>query len=145
MHACRKELHVAIAAINLVTSARGITRAEKHLLATLANFANDRGGCWPSNKTLAAAMGCSINTVQRTKRSLLAKGLLQRDYRFTAVGDHTSNFYTINLDGLHPAPRININKVSRDTSPAQGSYQNRTTSGENVMTSCEIRTLSVKE
>ena len=49
---------------------------EKMVLLCLADFANDRGECWPAVDTIAAKCSCSDRTVQKAIKSLMASGVV---------------------------------------------------------------------
>lgn len=49
---------------------------EKMVLLCLADFANDRGECWPSIDTIADKCSCSDRTVQKAIKSLREMGIL---------------------------------------------------------------------
>lgn len=64
--------------IALMTEAwkSSLPMTEKMVLLCLADFANDRGECWPSIDTIAAKCSCSDRTVQKAIRSLKEWGIL---------------------------------------------------------------------
>lgn len=76
---------------------------EKMVLLCLADFANDRGECWPSVDTIAGKCSCSDRTVQKAIKNLRAWGLLKLT---TSPGK--SHSYAIN-------PRISF--TPEDNSP----------------------------
>jgi hypothetical protein len=51
--------------------------ARKALLLVLANYADEFGMCWPSQKTLAISTEQSVDSVQRQSRRLCEAGLLR--------------------------------------------------------------------
>lgn len=52
---------------------------EKMVLLCLADFANDRGQCWPSIETIAGKCSCSDRTVQKAIKRLREWGILATD------------------------------------------------------------------
>lgn len=66
------------------------------LYSALSRFANrSTGECWPSIKTLAAKFRCATNTIRKHLRKLEKVGLITVEERFSEVGDHTSNKFTL--------------------------------------------------
>lgn len=65
----------------------------KHLLLTLANFANDEGKCWPSITRLSKDTEMSRRTIFRKLDVLAEKGLLDREQKVTPAG--TYSVYTL--------------------------------------------------
>ncbi len=53
---------------------------------------------FPSKRELAQRMGVTDKTIQTNVREMEQAGLIKREYRKTASGDHNSNVY--HLDGL---------------------------------------------
>ena len=48
----------------------------KLLLLAIANYADERGFCWPSQETLSKQAEMSLDTVQRQTKKLIAQGLI---------------------------------------------------------------------
>ena len=48
----------------------------KLLLLAIANYADERGFCWPSQETLSKRAEMSLDTVQRQTKKLIAQGLM---------------------------------------------------------------------
>lgn len=71
----------------------------KLVLMSLADAADDDGVCWPSIPTVARKCGVTTRTVQRIMRGLAASGRLRHEPRFRHDGSHSSNRYTLVLDG----------------------------------------------
>jgi DNA-binding transcriptional MocR family regulator len=64
----------------LKLSSTTVTRSEKLLLVTLANFSNRQGGhAFPSVRTLMAMAGLSRRSVQRLLRKLEARGFVAQE------------------------------------------------------------------
>lgn len=67
----------------------------------LAFYANKKDMAWPSYQTIADHLGMSRRKVITAIDALIACGLVQKDNRYTASGDKTSNNYI--LVSLHDA------------------------------------------
>ena len=50
---------------------------------------------FPSVPKIARSVGATDRTVQNTIKSLIKKGIVKKEYRFSEKGDHTTNIYTI--------------------------------------------------
>lgn len=50
---------------------------------------------FPSVPKIARSVGTTDRTVQNTIKSLIKKGIVKKEYRFSEKGDHTTNIYTI--------------------------------------------------
>lgn len=77
----------------------------KLTLLALADNADDHGYCWPKMRTIATKCCTSERTIQRTIKSLLNTGLLNKEARFDGAGRQVSNSYTLALaypDKLSP-------------------------------------------
>lgn len=59
---------------------------------------SDDGTCFPKRATLAARLGCSVDTVDRALAELVKAGAVDKEHRTTARGDSTSNLYTVHFD-----------------------------------------------
>lgn len=69
----------------------------KAVLVVTAAKADDRTSqCFPSQKTLAAACGASLATVNRSLDQLESTGILTRSRRSTSAGYRTSDLITLN-------------------------------------------------
>lgn len=70
----------------------------KLLLVILADFANDKNQCWPSQKLLSEMLGgCSLDTVQRLLKKLEAREMLGRRRRHNSDGRRTSDLMLLNV------------------------------------------------
>ena len=68
---------------------------EKFVLIMIANYANDRGFCWPSIKTLSDNTGLSRSSVKRIIGKLIKDNVIEVKPRKLAMGNFTSNMYKI--------------------------------------------------
>lgn len=76
---------------------RGLTPSEKLVLLALANFANDKMQCWPSQERLAADTELSARTVWAALRSLEDKRMLSRTSRKRADGTRSTDVFTLHF------------------------------------------------
>lgn len=89
----------------------------KLVLIKLADQANDRGECWPSQKTLAAECEMSRRTVQRKLELLYERGLVVAEQRTRETGADTSLLYRIKPGGSQSdAPPVDTDDAG-GTSP----------------------------
>lgn len=72
------------------------------LYSILSRYADGDGFCWPSRRTLADRLRCSVDTLDRTVRELVDGGMLTVAARVDDAGDRASNGYTIHR--VAPAP-----------------------------------------
>lgn len=75
-----------------------MSAAQKAVLISLADQANDDGVCWPGIKTIAKRTCLSERAVQEAIAWLQTVGLVYRDYRL-----NTSTSYTITPSKFNPA------------------------------------------
>lgn len=59
----------------LVTFSPDLSARAARLYLALDEYARESGKCWPSQKTLAARMGCSLRSVERNFAELTKAGL----------------------------------------------------------------------
>jgi hypothetical protein len=71
--------------------------ARKVLLLVLANYANEDGYCWPSQKTIAKGTEQSVDTIQRNAKRLEADGLLKIERKPRAGGRWPQLVYWLNM------------------------------------------------
>ena len=71
------------------------SRTAKALLLALADAANAKGECWPSQSVLAARLECSLDTIQRAMKALQAKGLIRRAHRHGERGHRTTDLVVL--------------------------------------------------
>ena len=68
---------------------------EKLTYIIMCKFAGQKDECFPSRKTLAKYVGCSVKTIDRKISNLVDKGFIKKIKRKTEKGDYTSNIYII--------------------------------------------------
>lgn len=70
----------------------------KLLLVILADFANEKNQCWPSQKLLSEILGgCSLDTVQRLLKKLETREMLGRIRRHDSEGRRTTDLVVLNV------------------------------------------------
>lgn len=67
--------------------------SEKFALVVLANYADDRHSCFPSQERIASDMGASVTTARRCAKRLEEAGYLTRSKRMDGAGNRTSDRY----------------------------------------------------
>lgn len=79
-----------------------VTSSVKLTLIALADFADEDGTCFPSQRTLAKRSVCSVRTVQRNLQELQKRGYVSVEPRYYATKDgmmhRTSNVYRLHMD-----------------------------------------------
>lgn len=119
-----------------------ISRSQKLMLFTLESYADlATGECYPSQKTLAAACGCSTRTVIEDLRALEQAGYIERIRRNApaAAGDRRRSLYRIKYPQLAASTSGNTQPAAYENpQPAADGYtqpaaveQDRETSHKN--------------
>lgn len=90
------------------------------LYALLGRYADNHGKAFPLRRTLAERLRCSVNSLDRAVRELIAAGALVVTQRRTDQGDLTSSLYTL----------ITVPPVGRGT-PTSGATGTPTGEAEN--------------
>jgi DNA-binding transcriptional MocR family regulator len=81
---------MSVQAISWAMDHRVHSVTEKVILLVLANYANEYGISWPSQRTLAENAACDERTVRRTLVSLEARGVIRRIARRRGNGSRQS-------------------------------------------------------
>lgn len=84
--------------VQAITWALGVectSATEKAVLLVLANYADERGKCWPSQRTVAKQACTSERTVRRMVADLEARGLLTRENRRRADGSRSTDIIVL--------------------------------------------------
>lgn len=76
---------------------------DRALLLALADFANEKDQCFPSQDTLADRCLCSVDTIQRALKRLASAKLITREKRGSSTGGRTSDIYTLQVGIAPPA------------------------------------------
>lgn len=88
---------MSVQALSCAFAIRGISSSEKLVLLALANFANERMQCWPSQDRLAADTELSDRTVWAALKGLETKGVLSRVSRKRADGTRSTDVFTLHF------------------------------------------------
>ncbi|EJF91657.1 helix-turn-helix domain-containing protein [Bartonella tamiae] len=80
----------------------------KAILLMLANYADEKGGCFPSQTTLADECECSIRAISNWLSKFESMGIIIREIRHGQRGYRTSDFIQLDINNLH-APRSREN------------------------------------
>ena len=111
---------MSVQALSCAFAIRGISSSEKLVLLALANFANDKMECWPSQERLAADTELGERTVWTALRNLEAAGLLSREKRNRADGTRTTDRFTLHFAlTVTSEPVANLAKASRKSCESQ--------------------------
>lgn len=89
--------------------------SRKLLLLVLANYADDRGLCWPSQHTLAEDAEQSVDTIQRNLRKLESMKLIAAEQRPRAGGHWPSKVYRLPIPQIIPAEPQNAARSKSNT------------------------------
>jgi SOS-response transcriptional repressor LexA len=76
--------------------------ARKVLLLVLANYADEHGYCWPSQKTVAAGTEQSLDTIQRQLKRLADDGFVTVSKRRRFGGHWEGHAYQLNMRTTEP-------------------------------------------
>lgn len=97
------------------------------LYAVLGRYANENRQSFPSRRTLAARLRCSVKTVDRTLSELEQAGALTVERRRDEEGDNATNLYTLRFAPpgvIDDAPgRVTDDAPGGDTDDAQNESQ----------------------
>lgn len=102
-----------------------IPTASKFVLVALANYANDKGECWPSQETIARNTSMTDRTVRTHLKLLEDRGYISRQKRRREDGFQNSDMITI--IAFSSRKDIPVTKSSRKltTEPAGNSLPNQ--------------------
>tara|TARA_R100000773_G_C4220326_1_gene119000 strand:- start:2306 stop:2992 length:687 start_codon:yes stop_codon:yes gene_type:complete len=96
---------MSIEYLNKSLKINGLTPTAKLVLVILANYADEKGSCYPSHKHIANMIGLkSKKSVQNYIKEFEKKNLLIIEHRRLDNGGYTSNRYTLTLDTTEPHP-----------------------------------------
>lgn len=93
---------VSVQALSWAFAIRGVSSSEKLVLLALANYANDKLLCWPSQERLAEDTELSDRTVWAALKGLEAKELLSRQPRKRADGTRSTDVFTLLIEAAEP-------------------------------------------
>jgi len=94
---------MSIKALNWAIHEADITNPlKKWMLVCLADFHNqETGQCNPSIATLLKMSGMKRSTVYQYLKELETEGVITKDTTFRENGSQTTNYYYLNMDGVH--------------------------------------------
>lgn len=98
-----------------------------------AIWANN-GACWPSRPKIAAEVGCSLDSVDRALKALVAIGAMEVHERLDEAGDQTSNLYVLHSipwGGSRNSAATPHAGVSRKNTSSGGGRNSAATGGRN--------------
>ena len=108
---------MSIQAVSWAMSQRVGSPTGKILLICLADYANEQGECWPSQKTIADNTELSERATRDWLKKLEAKGFISRSRRHRTNGSRTSDLFVLNL---FLAPKSDKNNQTAESK--SGSY-----------------------
>ena len=88
---------MSVQAISWALGAKCISASEKAVLFVLANYADEHGKCWPSQRTVAAQACVSERTVRRVMADMEARSLISREMRSRHDGSRQSDITILSL------------------------------------------------
>lgn len=105
---------MSVEAISWASKQRTGSPGAKLVLIALANYANERNECWPSQATLAEWTEMSDRTIRTHLAGLESMGMIHRATRPMA-GFFTSDLITLNLGQrqILPAEKISVGKKAQ--------------------------------
>lgn len=109
---------MSVEAIAWASKQRTGSPGAKLVLIALANYANDRNQCWPSQATLAMWTEQSDRTIRTHLAALESMGLIARQAREVA-GAFTSDLITLNLGQRQILPAEEISAGKKQQIPAE--------------------------
>ena len=106
---------MSIECLNQALKINGLTPTKKLVLVILANYADEKGTCYPSYKHLAKMIGLetTTRTIQNAIKEFEELGLLKIEHRKLDNGGYTSNRYHLSLNAL-PSVLSNTPPVVND-------------------------------
>ena len=102
---------MSVQAISASLNVRAVTAMEKLVLIVLANYADPKMVCWPSQATLAHDTNMTERGVRKIMAALEEKGLIKRKARVAGKG-RTSDLIMLTLP---PEPRSGIETARSGT------------------------------
>jgi hypothetical protein len=91
---------VSVQAITCALAVRGVSSSEKLLLLALANYADDKMECWPSQKRLAGDTCLSERTVRSLLKALEERRIVSRKEFRRPDGSRSADRITLHFSGM---------------------------------------------
>ena len=82
---------MSVQAMTRALALKGVTASEKLVAIVLANYANERGEAWPSQRTVAEESCLTPRTVRAALATLESKGIISRKVRAREDGSRSSD------------------------------------------------------
>jgi hypothetical protein len=96
---------MSIECLNQALKIEGLTPTKKLILVLLANYADEKGTCYPSYKHIAKIVGLkTVKGIQKAIKEFEELGLLKIEHRILENGSYTSNKYHLMLGGFLKDP-----------------------------------------
>ena len=90
---------MSIECLNLALKTKGLTPTKKFILVLLANYADEKGSCYPSYRHIADIVGLKdTKGVKKAIKEFEMLGYLKIQNRKSENGGFTSNLYHLNLN-----------------------------------------------
>ena len=113
---------MSLRAITLALETTGLSPSEKLVLIVLANYANEKNQCWPSQKTLAKLTELTDRSIRNCLSSLEQKGLIYRTHQQRSDGSRSSDMIQIIQPEIISAPPERISAPPETVSGHDTSY-----------------------
>ena len=98
---------MSIEHLNKALNVNGLKPTEKFILVILANYADEKGSCYPSYNHIAEKIGLKTSKgVQKAIKKFETLGLLSIEHRYLTNGGNTSNRYHLHIGGGLKQPRV---------------------------------------
>lgn len=85
---------MSVQAITLALALRDVSASEKLVAIVLANYADDKGRAWPSQKTISEQTCLTPRTVRAALVSLCERGIIHREERTRNDGSRSTDLIT---------------------------------------------------
>lgn len=95
---------MSIQAVSAAIKLQGYTATEKLLLICIANYADDSGRAWPSNKRLSNDSALSERTIRTALKTLCDKGAITRTEREREDGSRGTDIIALQFVDTQIAP-----------------------------------------
>ena len=107
---------MSIECLNQALKTKGLTPTKKLVLVILANYADERGTCYPSYKHIAKMIGLgTTKTIQNAIKEFEELGYLKIEHRKLDNGGYTSNRYHLSLNTTPMVLENPTPPVTKDT------------------------------
>ena len=108
--------------VNKVKKLKGLKPTEKYILHIMADYADEKGSCYPSHSHLAEIVGLKTNkSVKLAIKKFVDLKLLSVKHRKNKNGGNTSNRYYLNPNMLTEYPRV----IQEPTPSSQRTYNTK--------------------